>query len=525
MKRISGWGMAGALIFVATTVVPQHGAAQTVLRHVPQADVKVLDPVANTATNTMQYSYLVYDQLFAFDEGFQARPQMVEAFSLSPDQRAYEFALRPGLRFHDGTPVTSKDVIASIKRWSQRDPTGTRMNELGMTLEAVDDRRFRLTLREAWGQVIDSMSKPGWALFIMRESDAQKAINDPVTETVGSGPFRFVRSEWVPGSKMVFEKNKDYVPRAEAANYYSGGKVVKVDRVEWTIIPDSNTAVSALAASEVDAVENVPVDLIGRLSSNRSVTVAIHNKGGLQGQLRPNHLHPPFNHPKAREALLYAVNQEDIMQAVAGNKDYWRTCFAWLICGGPNASEAGTEGFRKQDVAKARQLLKESGYNGEKVVFMRPTGINMIPDIAEVVIQELKEAGFNIDVQIMDWSVLLQRRLKTDPPADGGWNLYATVTPWIDLANPITNYALQAPCAKTGWPGWACSPELEKARDMWAREADPVKRKAIAEQIQLESVKLVPIALLGQFTTPTAYRSTLKGYMPTPIPVMWNVEK
>ena len=513
------------LASVAAIAFARDGSAQTLLRHVPQADVKVLDPVANTAINTMQYAYMVYDQLFSFDDRFRAQPQMVEAFSVSPDQRACEFTLRAGLKFHDGTPLRSADVIASIKRWSQRDPTGTRMNELGMALESIDDRKFRLTLRESWGQVIDSMAKPGWALFVMRESDAQKAINDPVTETVGSGPFRFVRPEWVPGSKIVYEKNRDYVSRSEPANYYSGGKVVKVDRVEWTIIPDANTAISALANGEVDTVETIPVDLVGRLAQNRNVTVAVHNKGGFQAQLRPNHLHPPFNNPKAREALLYMVNQEDYMQATVGNRDYWRTCFAWLICGGPNASEAGTEAYRKPDRDKARQLLKESGYNGEKVVFMRPTGITLIPDLAEVAVQELKSIGLNVDVQVMDWSVLLQRRLKTDPPADGGWSLYTTYTPWIDLANPITNYALQAPCAKTGWPGWACSPELEKARDQWAREGDPAKRQAVAEQIQRESVKLVPIALLGQFFTPVGYRTTLKGYLPTPIPVMWNVEK
>lgn len=514
------------LLCVATTVCPAIAFAQRVLHHVPQADVKVLDPVANTAVNTMQYAYMVYDQLFAFDSDFKAQPQMVERWSLSDDKRTYNFTLRPGLKFHDGTTVRSADVIASIKRWSQKDPTGTRMNELGMKLDVVDERSFRLTLREPWGQVIDSFAKPGWALFIMRERDAAKAINDPVTDSIGSGPFKFNRAAWVPGSKMVFDRNTDYVPRSEPANYYSGGKVVKVDRVEWHIIPaDTNTAVSALANGEVDTVEYVPIEMVPQLQKNKSVVVAVHNKGGFQGQLRPNHLHPPFNNAKAREALLYMVNQEDYMRAAVGDPNYWRTCFAWLICGGPNASEAGTEAFRKPNLAKARQLLKESGYNGEKVVFMRPTGIQIIPDLADVAIEELKSIGLNVDVQTLEWAALLQRRLKTDPPSTGGWNLYATYTPWIDLVNPITNYVMQAPCAKTGWPGWACDPDLEKFRDQWAREADSAKRKGFAEQIQTQSAKLVPIALLGQFFTPVAYRASLKGYLPTPIPVMWNVEK
>ncbi len=213
------------------------------------------------------------------------------------------------------------------------------------------------------------------------------------------------------------------------------------------------------------------------------------------------------------------------MQATVGNRDYWKTCFAWLVCGGPNATEAGTEPYRKPDRAKARALLKESGYSGEKVVLMRPTGVPMIPDLTEVAIQDLKDIGLNVDVQTMEWSVLLPRRYKMNAPDEGGWNLYITFSPSLDLTNPIANYALQAPCTKTGWPGWACSPELEKARDQWDREGDPAKRQAIAEQIQREAAKLVPIVLLGQFFRPYAYRSSLKGFLPMSIPVMWNVER
>ncbi len=293
-------------ILLATAValaIAGSAVAESVLKHVPAADVRVLDPVANAAVNTVQYAYLVYDQLFAFDADSRAQPQMIERFSSSPDLRSYEFTLRPGLRFHDGAPVRSADVIASIKRWAQVDATGIRMTQLGMELTAIDERSFKLTLRDSWSQVIDSMAKPGGALFVMRESDAQRPATDPVTETTGSGPFRFVRSAWVPGSKLVFEKNADYVPRTEPANDYAGGKVVKVDRVEWIVIPDPFTAVSALAGGEVDSVQAFPVDLVDRLSQNAGVTVAI-NKGSFQAQMRPNHLHPPFNHPKAREALL-----------------------------------------------------------------------------------------------------------------------------------------------------------------------------------------------------------------------------
>ncbi len=506
--------------------VPHAAVAQTkVIRHVPQADLKVFDPVVNTAFITMQHAYMVYDQLFALGNDRKPRPQMVSEWSLSPDGRKYTFTLRPGLKFHDGTPVRSADAMASIKRWAIKDPAGKNLLINGMELAALDDNTFTLTLREPWGMTIDAMAKPSWALFVMRAKDAANDPFTPVTEVVGSGPFRFVRSEWVPGSKVVYERNPDYVPRSEPAEYYAGGKVVNVDRVEWNIIADEYTAASALVAGEVDIVEAPPVDVLPTLQGAKDVKVTVHDKGGNMAFLRMNHLYPPFDNPKGREALLYMVDQADYMKIAIGNPDYWRKCFSWLTCGAPDSSEAGSEPYQKPDLEKARALLKEAGYKGEKIVVLHPTGINVVPQVSEVSIEKMRAIGLNLDVQTMEWSTMLQRRLKTDPPAQGGWNILHVYSPSLDLANPVTSYALTAPCAKTGWPGWACGPELEKLRDLYGRELDAGKRKALAEQIQLEAVKLVPFVPLGQFFQPIAYRANLEGFLETPVPVMWNIVK
>src|SRR4051794_27636565 len=231
-----------AIVAAAVLLPPSLHAQQTVLRHVPQADLKVLDPVTNPAFITVQHAYMVYDQLFALDAQGKPQPQMVDTWSLSPDGRFYTFILRAGLKFHDGTPVRAADAIASIKRWTVKDPAGSQMVKQGMELQARDDRTFTLSLREPWGMVIEAMAKPSWALFVMRESDASRDPANAVTEVVGSGPFRFLREQWVPGSKVVYERNKDYVPRAEPPSNYAGGKLVKVDRVEWNVIPDPATA-------------------------------------------------------------------------------------------------------------------------------------------------------------------------------------------------------------------------------------------------------------------------------------------
>ena len=496
-----------------------------VLRHVPPADLKVLDPITNTATITMEFAYLVYDQLFAVDGASRAKPQMIETVSIEDSGRTYLFTLRQGLTFHDGSPVRSADAVASIRRWAKKDPAGLRIASLGMQLSVIDDRSFKLALTEPYGQVLDSMAKPGWALFVMPERDAAKEPNDAVSSANGSGPFRLLRSEWVPGSKVVFEKNPAYVPRVEPADGYAGGRAAKVDRVEWHIIPDTTTAVQALLKGEVDIIETVPLDLLPMFKGNSTVVPFVFNRNGFQGEMRPNFLHPPFNNPKIREALLHMVNQADYMGVAASDPAYWQNCWAWLICGSPMGSEAGTEALRKTDLARARALVQESGYKGEKVVVLSPSGLPIIPDMTRVMVQELKSIGLNVDEVPMEWSTLLQRRFSKEAPEKGGWGIYLTYSPTIELWNPVMSYIISAPCDGSGWPGWPCDAQMETLRTDWARELDEGKRKAIAEQIQLQARKLVPIVPLGQFTVPGAHRSNLRGLLQVPIPAMWNVQK
>jgi peptide/nickel transport system substrate-binding protein len=219
------------------------------------------------------------------------------------------------------------------------------------------------------------------------------------------------------------------------------------------------------------------------------------------------------------------VDQADYMNAAVGDREYWQECHAWLMCGTPESSEAGTEDVRKPNLERARALLKEAGYDGRKIVVLDPTSINVVPQLSQVSIARMRAIGLNLDVQTMEWSVMLSRRFRTEAPEQGGWSIWHTYSPGLDLANPVTSYAMTAPCAKTGWPGWACSPHLEQLRADYGREQDPAKRKGIAADIQLEAAQLVPIVPLGQFFQPSAYRTSLAGFLEVPIPVMWNVEK
>jgi peptide/nickel transport system substrate-binding protein len=242
--------------------------------------------------------------------------------------------------------------------------------------------------------------------------------------------------------------------------------------------------------------------------------------------VRPNFIHPPFNNPKARQALMHMVDQEDYMRAaVGGDSSNWRVCWAVMACGTPTATEAGSEPYRKADLAKARQLLQESGYKGEKIVVLVPMDQQIIRDMAQVTVQKLRDIGANVEPVAIDWGSVLQRGNKKDPPDQGGWHLFHTWVVGQILGSSISNFQIGSPCDQSGYRGWTCDPKMEGFLTAWAKEPELAKRKVIGEQIQRQAMEMVQYVPLGQFFQPMATRANISGIQETLIPVFWNVEK
>jgi peptide/nickel transport system substrate-binding protein len=502
--------------------------AQTgkVIKMIPGGDLKIIDPIQNASYISRNHGYMVYDTLFSVDSKGVVKPQMIDTYTLSPDKKKYTFTLRPGLKWHDGAPVTAADCVASIRRWGAKDVSGTLVMRELASLDVVNERTFTLTLKEPFGLVIDALGKPSSNVpFMMPERIAKTDPNQQITDATGSGPFIFKKDEWVPGNKVVYVKNPNYVPRSEPADGLAGGKVVKVDRVEWIYIPDQNTALAALTNGEADIFELPQADFIPTLEKNPNIRLAADSLGN-QGWLRPNHLQPPFDNPKARLALQFIINQEEYL-AAAGFPEKYRVkyCPAYFMCGSPNETAAGAEPFKAgQNFEKARQLLKEAGYNGEKIVVLTPSDPPVQAAAALVTVQNLRKAGLNVDAQAMDWSTLLGRRAKKDPIDKGGWHIFHTYSVGYDVVSPVNNAYLQGTCDAAP-AGWSCDKTMEDLRMAWAREGDPVKRKKLTDDIQRRAYDQSPYVNFGQFFWPMAYRANLKGLIVTGIPVMWNVEK
>jgi peptide/nickel transport system substrate-binding protein len=524
MRSIATFVLAAASIVLLQTT--EANAQQKVLKFIAQADLRILDPITTTAYITRNHGYMVYDTLFAMDEKFQIRPQMVDKYEVSKDQLTYTFTLRDRLKFHDGAAVRSADCIASIDRWAKRDALGQKLAEATESWRAVNDKTFQLKLKKPFPLVLDALGKPSSNVpFIMPEriakTDAFKNIEDPT----GSGPFKMIKAEWVPGNKVVYVKNTDYVPRKEPPSWASGGKVVKVDRVEWLYIPDSATAAAAMNAGEADWWEQMPPDLIPVLARNKNVIVKNIDPLGSMGMIRFNFLHPPFNNEKMRQALLYVVNQSDYVLGIAGDPKNGHPCFSYFTCGTPLASETAADPLKGQrNFDRARQLVKEAGYKGERVVIIDATDQPIVHAQSLLTLELLKKIGINAEIQAGDWGTLITRRTVKDPPEKGGWNIFHTWLVGPDMVNPAVNFPLRGTGDKA-WFGWPTDSKIEELREAWFNASDSAASKKAADAVQRRAFEFVPFIPTGQFILPTAYRSNISGVIIAPVAFLWNVEK
>lgn len=513
----------------AALAAPRLAAAQgaRTLKFVAQASLAVLDPIWSTGFVTRNHGLLVWDTLYGWDENLVPQPQMVDGHTIEDDGKTWVLTLREGLRFHTGEPVLALDVVASLGRWGKRDTFGLAMMTVVDEISSPTDRTVRIRLKRAFPLLPEVLGKAGTnTCFIMPARVAATDAFTQITEIVGSGPFRYNTAERVAGSVDVYNRFEQYVPRPSGTpSFIAGPKVAHFDRIEWRAMPDAATSAAALQTGEIDWWEQPPADLLPILARNRALKLDVIETSGFPGIFRFNHLHPPFDNPAIRRALLLAINQADYMQAVAGtDRKLWRDDVGYLAPGGVMANDEGMAILNTRSAARAKQALEAAGYKGEKVVHLHATDFPPITAMGLVGADMMRQCGMNVDLVATDWGSVLRRIVNVEPPERGGWNTMCTFTAATSQINPAAHNMIRGNGRQASF-GWPTAPALETLRNEWLFEAGTDDaRRALGRRMQAQALIDVPYIPLGLWYQNTAHRANLTGVLKG-LPLFWNVRR
>ncbi|MCC7045633.1 MAG: ABC transporter substrate-binding protein [Alphaproteobacteria bacterium] len=498
-------------------------AEPTVLRVMPQGPLTGIDPIATPGYPTLDHAYLVYDTLFALDAGLRARPQMANGDAASADGLSHRIALRPGLRWHDGTTVTAADCIASIRRWAARDGLGRDLMDRVARLEPDGDDAIAITLTRPFPLLVEALAKPmGTVPFMMPARLARLPADRPVDDATGSGPFRFAPTQAEGNFRKAYERNAAYVPRPEPLSLFAGGKRAAVDRLEWLYIPVEAIATFELYAGTVHYWRAPPAEALPRLAGNPDVTIRASDPLGETAMLRLNHRSAPFDDQRVRQAAALAIDHQAMVAALGGLASAARVCVSMLPCGLPDGPAALADPRPAEERrAAARRLLREAAYDGKPLILLTAHDQPLVDALARNAADQLRRVGFAVTINDMLWPDLVRRRQSPASVEDGGWSAFVTRWPALDLASPAWNEALRATGAQA-WTGWPQDEALEKLRQDWL---DAPSAEGIA-RIERRAAETVPYVPLVQFNLPVAYRHTaITDPPPAPVMALWGVER
>ncbi|EHL95319.1 ABC transporter, substrate-binding protein, family 5 [Acetobacteraceae bacterium AT-5844] len=518
MSKWYGVLAAGALA-LATSI----GSARAEpLKVVLEAEIVTLDPHFTSAYITRTFGYMVYDTLFAPDSAGTMKPQMVERWNTSDDGLTWNFTLREGLAFHDGSPVTAEDVVASLKRWGSRNALGGRLMAATASLTANDARSFTLVLKAPYGLVLDTLgttSSP--SPFIMPARIAATPGTTQISEIVGSGPFIYNRADHRPGDRMLLRRNENYRPREEPVDFLTGGKAPKVEALDIRVIPDGATAAAALQSGEVDYMQYAPFDFLPAMERDRNLRVLNFTGAHMfTGHYRINTASKPFDDPAIRRILLKLVDQSEVMAGLGLDPRYSRSCAAFFICGSPYETDAGAAPLSDPSIEAAAAMLRQTSYNGEPVIVLVASDLEAPRVASQILADRLQRAGFKVDMQVMDWASVLARRGQRQ-----GWSVYGVHALGLDLSSPLTNSVINFNCTDATTAGFMCERRMVPLFDAFARAPTREAQREVAGQIQTIIYEQGLGIPFGQFAQPAAMRANVTGLIPSAVPVFWNAEK
>lgn len=465
---------------------------------------QTLDPMGSTADLVGIIMQHVYEPLFTFDANYAVKPMLAADMpAVSGDGKTYTIALRTGVTLHNGRALDADDVVASLKRWIDMTPRGKSLAKTIGSVEAKDAATVVIQLTKVEPALLAHLALPSGFAAIM----AKESIANPLVDFVGTGPYKF--KERKPDQFVVLVRHEGYKARDEAASGYAGKRAALVDELRFIPVPNANTRVEGVIAGQYHFADQLPVESYKKVAGAAKpvltmpygfVYMPTNTKQGVMSNV------------KIRQAMQMALNDEDLLTAGFGDPQFFQLAANFFPEGSPFYSDAGKASYNKGDAAGAKKLLEAAKYDGAPVRILNSKQYDFHNRIALVMAEQLKEAGFKVQLDVVDWATLVQRR--NDPAA---WDIYITHSAF--LPEPM----LTPPQMGEGAPGWWSTPEKAAALAALNGETDPAKRGALWGKVQEVIYEEVPFIRPGNFAALSGASTKLKGYTPMPWPAFWNV--
>jgi peptide/nickel transport system substrate-binding protein len=470
------------------------------------AEPQTLDPMASTADLVGTIMQHVYEPLYTFDAKWNVVPMLAESLpKISADGKTYDIPLRKGVMLHNGRELNADDVVASLQRWMDTSPRGKALAKELDSIKVKAPLHVELVLKGPYAPLVAQLALPSGMAAIM----AKESIATPLTSFVGTGPYKF--KERKPDAYVLLTRFDKYSARKEPASGYGGKREALIEELRFVPVPSASTRVEGALAGQYDFADLLPVEALPRLEKASGKTVPIMTPSFGFPYLVLNTKEGVSSNLAVRQAIQTALGEGEMLAAGFGDTRFFSAEGNHFPKGSPFYSTAGTDQYNQRNAPKAKAMAEKAGYKGEPIRVLTSRQYDFHYNMALLMAEQLKRAGFKVELNVVDWATLVQRRNDSKL-----WDIYVT------HSGQFPEPMLSPPQLGDGAPGWWSSPAKQAALTAFNQQSDPAKRGALWGKVQQVVYDEVPYIDVGKFSGLSARSPALEGYVPATWPFFWN---
>ena len=476
------------------------------LRVASKAEPETLDQMWSTGDTIYWITANIMEGLYTYNAALEPVLMLAERHDISADGIVHTFHLRQGITFHNGEPMTSEDVIASLRRWMDRAGIGRTIRGRTASLEASDDHTVVWTLTAPTSSLVHALAT--WSqgpVVYPAEVIAAAGSERMIEEDIGTGPFKFV--EWRRGSSVRLARFDGYIARSEESDGTAGRRVAYVDEIIFSFVPETAVRLIGVIAGDLDYAIEADREGVSPYVNDPSVQIFRAKSG--TAMLVPNHGAGWLSNVTMRRAVNAAICVEDVLQVYSSEEFY--DVEPSVTGYGPWWTDVGAPNYNVCDPALARQLAQQAGYDGSPLRVMFVTGDRTKMDMNLVIQAQLAAAGINWEIVTLDSAAYGSRR--QDPT-----QYEALFTESSRRPHPILHSHLPA----TGLSLWV-NEEKEGLINELLEAVTQEQAFAIWERIEELWYEDLSTIKIGNFYDVNVARAEVKGLVPFEWPFFWNV--